>query len=161
VGGTNLESSHAVLNRTVFMAAAVLGVAACGGGTSTDLSAPHLVGGKCVAALTGCPATYDDAVAMVDCSGAELPANEVGTCDGYLTFHVNSSFGDGYHLPDSPYLMCFYDAATKQLLGQRHCSGHLDACGAAACVETPGAPTCEVYTRTSVGVCPDAGSPTN
>src|SRR3954464_3039986 len=148
------------MNRSVVAVAAFLiSAATCGGGTNADPSGAHLVDGKCVGAVGGCPATYAAAVAVLDCSGAESPANETGTCDGYLTFHVDSTFGDGYHLPDSPYLMCFYDAGTKELLGVRHCSGHLDACGAAAaCVETSGAPTCQTYTRTSATVCPAAGA---
>ena len=139
------------------VAAVLLTAAACSSGTNHDVSGPHLADGKCVVALNECPATYDAARATLDCSGGSAPANEVGTCDSYLTFHVDSSAGDGYHLPDSPYWMCFYDAATKQLLGQRHCSGHLNACGVVAgCVETAGAPTCQLYTPTSALACADA-----
>jgi hypothetical protein len=149
----------AVMTRSVpVLVALLLAAATCGCGTSTDVTGPHLVDGHCVAALGGCPATYDAAVAMLDCSGAEAPQNETGTCDGYLTFHVDSASGDGYHLPDAPYWMCFYDAGTKQLLGERHCAGHLDACGHFACVETAGAPSCQVYARTSATVCAGAGT---
>jgi hypothetical protein len=138
---------------------------ACGGiavhreatDAATDLAAPYRTDGACVANIDQCPRTFDLALAVLDCGATSQPANEVGTCDGYLTFHIDSSAGDGYHLPDSPYWMCFYDPRSGTLLGQRHCAFLIDACDATSgCVETLGTPTCQVYTRTSTTACADA-----